>query len=73
LSGGRLRVSAIIGVLAFAVAHAGVAQRPAWAQSASEERSSNGSARARVLEARVKDRDAALRERIGETTAVGHE
>src|SRR5215210_5735806 len=75
LSGGRLRVWAILGVLSLAFAHAGAAgaQSPAQTQYATEEESLAGSTRAPVLEARVRDQDAALRDRIDEISTVGAE
>ena len=73
LSGGRLRVWAILGVLSLVFAYAGAAgaQSPAQTQYETEDTSLAGSNRAPVLEARVRDQDAALQDRIDEISAVG--
>jgi membrane-bound lytic murein transglycosylase B len=75
LSGERLRLWVILGVLSLAFAHAGAAgaQGPAQTQYATEEESLAGSTRAPVLEARYRDQDAALRDRIDEISTVGAE
>ncbi len=63
----------ILGVLSLACAHAGAAgaQSPAQTQYETGDASLAGSTRAPVLEARVRDQDAALQDRIDEITAVG--
>jgi peptidoglycan hydrolase CwlO-like protein len=75
LSGGRLRVWAILGVLSLALAHAGAAgaQGPAQTQYETEEAALAESTRVPDLEAKVRDQDAALRDRIEEISAVGAE
>ena len=76
MSGGRLRLWAILSVVSLAfAAHAGVAgaQSPAQNQYATEEASLSEAARVPILEARVRDQDAALRDRIDEISIVGAE
>jgi peptidoglycan hydrolase CwlO-like protein len=75
LSGGRLRAWVILGVLSVALAHAGAAgaQSPSQTQYATEEASLRGATPSSVLEAKVRDQDAALRDRIEEISAVGAE
>ncbi len=75
MAGGRLRIWAVLGVLSLVFAYAGAAgaQSPARTQFAAEGGSQAGSARMPVLEARVGEQDAALRDRIEEITAVGDE
>ncbi len=74
LSGGRSRTWAILGVLtlAYAFGEAAGAQGPSLARDAIGG-SVAGSGRVPVLQERVDDRDAALRSRIEEITAVGDE
>jgi soluble lytic murein transglycosylase-like protein len=81
--GGRLRVWVVLGVAApLAAIPAGVAgaQSPAEVQYETETyetesslRSSAGTSRSPALEARVREQDAALEQRIGEISAVGTE
>ena len=73
MSGGRLRAWAILGVFSLAIAHAGAAgaQSPARTQYQTEEESIT--TRVPVLEARVRDQDAVLRDRIEEISTVGAE
>ena len=75
MSGGRLRVWAILGVLSLAFAHAGVAgaQSPAQTQYETEDASVARATRVPDLEAKVRDQDAALRDRIDEISTVGAE
>ena len=73
MSGGRLRAWVILGVFSLAIAHAGAAgaQSPARTQYQTEEGSIT--TRVPVLEARVRDQDAVLRDRIEEISTVGAE
>jgi membrane-bound lytic murein transglycosylase B len=73
MSGGRLRLWVVLGVLSLVSVYAGAAgtQAPARGQSATEDASASRSSR--VLEAKIGDQDAALRESIREITAVGAE
>jgi soluble lytic murein transglycosylase-like protein len=69
LSGRRPALWAVLCVLALVLTYA----RSAGAQHAAEGGTPVGSGREAVLEARVEEQDAALRERIEEITAVGSE
>src|SRR5215212_1209485 len=73
MSGGRLRDWAILGVLSLVFVYAGAAgaQGPARAQDAIEGASVAGSTRVPVLEAKISDQDAALRDSIQEISTVG--
>jgi peptidoglycan hydrolase CwlO-like protein len=75
LSGGRLRVWAVLGVLLLALGYAGGAgaQSPAQTQYDTEGASLARATRIPDLEDRVRDQDAALRDRIEEISAVGAE
>ena len=75
MSGGRLRIFAILGVLSlvFVYAVAAGAQGPVRAQLAAEDSDAAGFTRVPILEAKIGDQDAALRESIEEITAVGAE
>jgi peptidoglycan hydrolase CwlO-like protein len=70
VSVGQLKESAILGVLSLAFVYAG-AQGPA--QGATEDASVAGSERMPVLEAKISDQDAALRDSIREISTVGAE
>jgi peptidoglycan hydrolase CwlO-like protein len=70
MSGGQLKASVILGVLSMAFVYAG-AQGPA--QGATEDASVAGSARMPMLEAKISDQDAALRDSIREISTVGAE
>jgi peptidoglycan hydrolase CwlO-like protein len=72
MSGGHLRVWSILGVLSLALVLAG-AEGPALAQSADEAASVAGSTRAPLLEAKISDQDAALRDMLQEISTVGAE
>jgi peptidoglycan hydrolase CwlO-like protein len=72
MSGGRLRVWWIFGVLALALVLAGE-EGPAQAQSESGGASVRGATRVPLLEAKISDQDAALREMIQEISTVGAE
>ena len=73
MSGGRLRIFAILGMLSLVFVYAGAAgaQGPVRAQQARGDASVAGSTRAPMLEAKISDQDAALRESIKEISAVG--
>ena len=73
MSGGRLRLWVVLGVLSLVSVYAGAAgtQTPARGQSATEDASASRSSQ--VLEAKIGDQDAALRESIREITVVGAE
>jgi membrane-bound lytic murein transglycosylase B len=73
MSGGRLRVLAILGVLSLAFVYAGAAgaQGQARSQDATEGASVAGSTRVPVLEAKISNQDAALRDSIREISTVG--
>jgi peptidoglycan hydrolase CwlO-like protein len=75
MSGGRLRIFAILGVvsLVFVFAGAAGAQELVQAQRAPEDASVAGSSQAPMLEAKISGQDAALRESIEEISAVGAE
>ena len=75
MSGGRLRVWAVLGVLLLALGYAGGAgaQSPAQTQYDTEGASLARTTRIPDLEDRVRDQDAALRDRIEEISAVGAE
>jgi peptidoglycan hydrolase CwlO-like protein len=75
LSGGRLRVWAVLGALLLALGYAGGAgaQSPAQTQYDTEGASLARTTRIPDLEDRVRDQDAALRDRIEEISAVGAE
>jgi len=75
MSGGRLRIFAILGVvsLVFVFAGAAGAQGLVQAQRAPEDASVAGSSQAPMLEAKISGQDAALRESIEEISAVGAE
>ena len=73
MSGGQLRVWSILGVLTLALALAGE-EGPAQAQSEDGGASSvGGSTRVPLLEAKISDQDAALRDMIQEISTVGAE
>jgi peptidoglycan hydrolase CwlO-like protein len=76
MSGGRPRVWTILGVLSLAFVFAGGvagAQELTRAQDAPEDASASRSTRMPMLEAKISDQDAALRESIQEISAVGAE
>jgi hypothetical protein len=70
---GRPGTSSILCVLVMAFAYASAAEGTARSRHAAEAGSSVGSGREAVLEARVEDQEAALRQRIEEITAIGSE
>jgi membrane-bound lytic murein transglycosylase B len=70
MSGGRLRIFAVLGVLSLACVYAGAAQGQARGQQAAGDA---GSTRQPMLEAKISDQDSALRETIKEVAAVGAE
>ena len=72
MSGGQLRVWSILGVLSVALVLAG-AEGPVRAQSADEDASVAGSTRVPLLEDKISDQDAALRDMIQEISTVGAE
>jgi peptidoglycan hydrolase CwlO-like protein len=71
--GGRLRIFAVSGVLSLVFVCAGAAQGQVRAERAGDDASSTGSGRAPMLEAKISDQDAALRETIQEISTVGAE
>ena len=71
--GGRLRIFAVSGVLSLVFVCAGAAQGQVRAERAGDYASSTGSGRAPMLEAKISDQDAALRETIQEISTVGAE
>ena len=73
MSGGQLKVSAILGVLSLAFVCAGAAGAQGPAQGATEDATVAGSARMPMLEAKISDQDAALRDSIREISTVGAE
>jgi soluble lytic murein transglycosylase-like protein len=75
LSGGRIRIWVVFGVLALVLVPAGGvgAQSPAQTQYESEDTSQVEPSRLPALEARVGEQDASLRREIGEISAVGAE
>jgi peptidoglycan hydrolase CwlO-like protein len=75
MSGGCPRVWTILGVLSLAFVFAGVAgaQEPTRAQQATEHASDGGTTRMPMLEAKISDQDAALRDSMREISAVGAE
>ena len=72
MSGGHLRVWSILGVLSLALVLAGT-EEPALAQSADEAASVAGSTRVPLLEGKISDQDAALRDMLQEISTVGAE
>ena len=72
MSGGHLRVWSILGVLSLALVLAGT-EEPALAQSADEAASVAGSTRVPLLEGKISDQDAALRDVLQEISTVGAE
>jgi membrane-bound lytic murein transglycosylase B len=72
MSGGHLRVWSILGVLSLALVLAGT-EEPALAQSADEAASVAGSTRVPLLEGKISDQDAALRDMLREISTVGAE
>ena len=72
MSGGHLRVWSILGVLSLALVLAGT-EEPARAQSADEAASVAGSTRVPLLEGKISDQDAALRDVLQEISTVGAE
>ena len=70
--GGQLRVWSLLGVLSLAFILAGT-EGPARAQSEDEDASVAGSMRVPLLEGKISDQDAALRDMIQEISAVGAE
>ncbi|HEY6714596.1 MAG TPA: hypothetical protein VI055_20295, partial [Rubrobacter sp.] len=70
MSGGQLRVWSILGVLSLALV---LADAEARAQSADEDASVAGSTRVPLLQAKISDQDAALRDMIQEISTVGAE
>ena len=72
MSGGQLRVWSILGVFSVALVLAG-AEGPVRAQSADEDASVAGSTRVPLLEDKISDQDAALRDMIQEISTVGAE
>jgi peptidoglycan hydrolase CwlO-like protein len=75
MSGGRLRFWAISGVWSLALVCAGVAgqQGQAGAEYTAEDAGVAGATRVPLLEAKISDQDAALRDSIKEISAVGDE
>ena len=73
MSGGQLKYSAILGVLALAFVCAGAAGAQGPAQDATEDGSVAGYARMPMLEAKLSDQDAALLKSIREISTVGAE
>ena len=75
MSGGRLRFWAISGVWSLALVCAGVAgqQGQAGAEYTAEYAGVAGATRVPLLEAKISDQDAALRDSIKEISAVGDE
>jgi len=69
MSVGQPKASVILGVLSLAFVYAGAAE----AQGATEDASVAGSARMPMLEAKISDQDAALRDSIREISTVGAE
>jgi membrane-bound lytic murein transglycosylase B len=72
MSGGHLRVWSILGVLSLALVLAGT-EELARAQSADEAASVAGSTRVPLLEGKISDQDAALRDVLQEISTVGAE
>jgi peptidoglycan hydrolase CwlO-like protein len=72
MSGGHLRVWSILGVLSLALVLAGT-EELARAQSADEAASVAGSTRVPLLEGKISDQDAALRDMLQEISTVGAE
>jgi peptidoglycan hydrolase CwlO-like protein len=72
MSGGHLRVWSILGVLSLALVLAGT-EELARAQSADEAASVAGSTRVPLLEGKISDQDAALRDMLREISTVGAE
>jgi peptidoglycan hydrolase CwlO-like protein len=75
MSGGQLRTFAVLGVLSLAFVYTGAAgaQGTVRGQHAAEDASVAGSTRQPILEAKISDQDAALRETIKEVSTVGAE
>jgi len=73
MSGGRLRIFAILGVVSLVLVCAGAAgaQGLAQAQRAPEDPATDGSSQVPLLEAKISDQDAALRENIEEISTMG--
>ena len=73
MSGGRLRIFATLGVLSLVFVYAGAAgaQGPVRGQHASGDASGGGSPRAPMLQTKIGNQDAALRETIQEISTVG--
>jgi peptidoglycan hydrolase CwlO-like protein len=72
MSGGQLRVWSLVGVLSLAFILAAT-EEPARAQSEDEDASVAGSMRVPLLEGKISDQDAALRDMIQEISTVGAE
>jgi soluble lytic murein transglycosylase-like protein len=70
MSGGQLRLWSILGVLSIALVLAG-SEGPVRAQSAGEDTSVARATRVPLLEAKISDQDAALRDMIQEISTVG--
>ena len=73
MSVGQPKASVILGVLSLAFVYAGAAGAQGPAQGATEDASVAGSARMPMLEAKISDQDAALRDSIREISTVGAE
>ncbi|CAA9458262.1 MAG: GH23 [uncultured Rubrobacteraceae bacterium] len=73
MSGGQFKVSAILGVLSLAFMCAGAAEAQGPARGATEDTTIAGSERMPMLEAKISDQDAALRDSIREISTVGAE
>ncbi|CAN5318073.1 hypothetical protein BH24ACT17_BH24ACT17_09940 [soil metagenome] len=73
MSVGQPKASVILGVLSLAFVYAGAAGAQGPAQGATEDASVAGSARMPMLEAKISDQDAALRDSIREISTIGAE
>jgi peptidoglycan hydrolase CwlO-like protein len=73
MSGGQFKASAILGVLSLAFVCAGAAGAQGPARGATEDTTIAGSERMPMLEAKISDQDAALRDSIREISTVGAE